>query len=286
MTANDPPPPADQPADSTPARPGSDASSIEDPAAAIREFERAPKPGFVYARADREARNRPWLRRMRRARRAVLFPVVRYLGSALFRAYGSTWRILVDGVTPDRAEVFRREGCLGVFWHGRSLAVLRALRAYPADVLVSPSGDGQLVMELIGGLGHGVIEGSRSRGGSRAIREMLASLRSGRTIAITPDGPRGPLHSITEGVAFLARETGFPVVPIGIAVDRGWYASSWDHFVVPRPFARIQAWIGAPLQVQAGADEDALRARTLEIREALLDAERQAARALGVEVDW
>ena len=115
---------------------------------------------------------------------------------------------------------------------------------------------------------------------------MLKSLRAGRTIAITPDGPRGPLHSLTEGVAFLARETGYPVVPIGIAVRRGWYANSWDNCVIPRPFARIQAWIGDEVRVPKETDEDGLRAATLEIREALLASERRAAQELGVEVDW
>ena len=76
------------------------------------------------------------------------------------------------------------------------------------------------------------------------------------------------------------------MVPIGLAVDRGWYANSWDHFVLPRPFARVACWVGPLIQVPADADEDQLRAHTLEIREAMLEAERRAAQELGVEVDW
>ncbi len=253
---------------------------------AIRDFERPGDGPFVYRRADRAARNRPWLRRMRRARRAVLFPLVRYLGSWLFRAYACTWRIQLAGTTPDRVHAFRDQGCLGIFWHGRALVTLRAFRKVPADVLVSPSGDGQLVMELMQGLGYGVIEGSRSRGGSRAVREMLRSMHAGRTIAITPDGPRGPLHSITEGVAFLARETGFPIVPIGVAVRGALHANSWDNFVIPRPFAKIQAWVGDEIRVPLGTDDAGLRAFTLAARDALIACETRAAAELGVGTDW
>ncbi len=51
-----------------------------------------------------------------------------------------------------------------------------------------------------------VIESS-SRGGTKAIRELMRYARAGETIFITPDGPRGPNMRAQRGVNEIARLT-------------------------------------------------------------------------------
>jgi hypothetical protein len=155
-----------------------------------------------------------------------------------------------------------------------------------ASVLVSQSGDGQMIGYLLEGFGFGIIPGSRSKGGAKAMRRMIATLKEGHTIVITPDGPRGPFHSITQGVAFLAQKTGYPVVPVGFACTRAWHSSSWDNFTVPQPLSRVVAFVGGGLSVPPDVDAHGLEAYTERIRESLLEAELRAAAHIGREPDW
>lgn len=241
---------------------------------------------FVYKRADRSKRNSPWRRTVRRFRRWVLMPVVRFVGTTLLKVYSRLWRVAVISDDPAEVERFKKEGCLGVAWHGRALAALPVFRDVDASVLVSQSGDGQMIGYLLQGFGFGVIPGSRSRGGAKAMRQMIATLKEGQTIVITPDGPRGPFHSITQGVAFLAQKTGYPVVPVGLACSRAWHSSSWDNFTIPKPFARVVAFVGAPISVGKDVASADLEEYTERIRASLIDAEKRAAAHLGQEPDW
>ena len=52
-------------------------------------------------------------------------------------------------------------------------------RGQDVAILVSPSGDGDLVVGVMKRLGYRVVRGSISRSGSRAMREMRDLLRSG-----------------------------------------------------------------------------------------------------------
>jgi len=163
-------------------------------------------------------------------------------------------------------------------------ALMHARRGW--HVLVSPSGDGDVSEKLLESLGYHVIRGSASSGGARALREMLSVLEEGAVLVITPDGPRGPMHSMNPGLAWMARATGRAVIPSAFVCDRAWHANSWDNFTLPKPFARILLIYGEPLSVPREADEAAQGEATAEIKRRMLAAERRAFEHLGREVDW
>jgi len=153
-------------------------------------------------------------------------------------------------------------------------------------VLVSPSDDGGLVKLLLDRYGYAVVRGSSSRGGARAVRRMLAAIADERVVVITPDGPRGPRHSMNPGLAWLARETGRAVVPLGVAFDRAWHLErTWDRFVVPKPRARLKLVYGEPVRVDRRTTDPELERATATIAERLLEAERFGFSELGAEVD-
>ena len=94
---------------------------------------------------------------------------------------------------------------------------------------------------------------------------MLRVLDGGAVLFITPDGPRGPMHSMNPGLAWMARATGRAVIPSAFVCDRAWPANSWDNFTLPKPFARILLIYGEPLSVPRGADEAAQEEATAEV---------------------
>ena len=64
---------------------------------------------------------------------------------------------------------------------------------------------------------------------------------------------------MNDGVAWMARATGFAVVPVGMGASRAWTLSSWDAFAIPKPFARVVFIYGAPQWAARDSDEAALR---------------------------
>ena len=219
-------------------------------------------------------------RRLRVARRTVGGWALRGLGPWTLRRLARSWQVAELGQPPGEG------GALICLWHGRMLCGLEHYGRRGWSVLVSPSDDGDLSEHVLESAGYGVVRGSTSRGGARALRELLALLEGGNKVILTPDGPRGPRHAMNAGVAWMARATGFPVHPLGLACDRAWRFSSWDAFTLPRPRARVAFVWGPELRIPRAAGEDDVRAATATLRERLLSAERAAHEHLAVEPDW
>ena len=222
------------------------------------------------------------MRIVRRKIGAAILPIV---APTVLRLLSSSWK--VERIGAENYDAAMKEpGRLASLWHGRMLVPLRAHQNLGMNVLVSPSDDGSLITMMLGRFGYGTVRGSSNKNPARAIREMLGRLQEGGTIVITPDGPRGPRHSVNPGPAWMARATGFPLLPCGFVCDRAWHLKSWDHFTIPKWGARVALVYGEPIRVDEGASDEELRAATEEMRTRMLAAEEEGFRRLGVERDW
>ncbi|MGD2016631.1 MAG: lysophospholipid acyltransferase family protein [Planctomycetota bacterium] len=242
--------------------------------------------GWEYRRGDRSRRNGPLRRRFRDLRRRTLAPLVPFLVPALLRTLGRTWRVEI--ANPERREELLEagDGCIAVLWHGRMATAAPVFAGVNTVILVSMSGDGELANTTLQRLGYRTLRGSSSRYGVRALKAMREMLRGGGAVAITPDGPRGPMHRVNRGAAFLARDSGLPILPFGFAAARAARLHSWDRFTLPLPFSRVQVVIGDPIQVDPEASDEDLREVSRGIGEAIVATEVEAAARLGVGVDW
>ncbi len=240
------------------------------------------EPGWAAAR---EGRDGPWRRRYRIARRSLGAAVLPIVAPSVLRALARTWSVRLEG-EGHYEDAFRHPGRLLSLWHGRMLVSLPHHRDRGMCVLVSPSDDGSLILPLLARFGQRVIRGSSNKESARALRAMLRELEAGGTVVVTPDGPRGPRHSMNLGLAWLAKVTGFPVLPCGFVCDRAWHLKSWDRFTIPRPRARLALVYGEPLLVERDADDAALARATDEIRARMLAAERRGFELLETEPDW
>ena len=165
------------------------------------------------------------------------------------------------------------------FWHQRQVFFTWSHRGAKAAVLVSRSFDGELIAEAMRLSRIKAVRGSSSRGGVAAAREMVAILRSGWDVGITPDGPRGPARQVKDGVLRVAQLSGSPILPIANATSRRLVLKrSWDQFHVPLPFGRAAVVYGEPIYVGAN---DILEKKALELKEAMdratLEADRLVA---------
>ena len=152
------------------------------------------------------------------------------------------------------------------FWHGRitmSPSCWPLDRAQPMRAMISKSSDGELIAKTVAKLGFPSVRGGAGepgadKGGARAFRETLRWLKGGHGIAITPDGPRGPALSMTDGPVMLARSSGAAVLLCGLAARPCLRARSWDSHVVPLPFGRGAIAWDAPLTAPRDADPETL----------------------------
>ncbi len=219
-----------------------------------------------------------------RLRDRFLPPLVSALGPSIIRTLGATWKVKRVGLDPfvERSAGRSTARFIIALWHNTLFPLAFLHRDEHATVLVSQHGDGELIVRALHGLGFQTARGSTTRGGARALRELLTIARRGAgELAITPDGPKGPALVAQQGVAFLAAATGFPILPLALAASSAWRFRSWDRFQVPRPFARVAAVAGAPIEVPRDAiDADLspyLRRYEGEMQRALEQAERLVA---------
>lgn len=168
------------------------------------------------------------------------------------------------------AENYRRlldagEPVIYVLWHGRLLPLAYQRRGEGIVALVSRSRDGEYLARLLSRWGFSTERGSSSRGGTEALRGLLRSARAGRSLCITPDGPRGPRERVKLGALAAAQATGLPIIPCAAGASRAWWIEGWDRFLVPKPFARIRAAYGAPIRIARGADRQELARLAAEV---------------------
>jgi lysophospholipid acyltransferase (LPLAT)-like uncharacterized protein len=154
-------------------------------------------------------------------------------------------------------------------WHGRLLPPAFLHRGQDVVTLISRSADGEYLARLLSHWGYESVRGSSSRGGSEALRELVKYGRKGRSLAITPDGPRGPKQELKGGILSAAQLSGVPIIPTSSTASRGWWPGRWDRFLIPKPFAKVRVQYAAPVIVPRDANEAQLEILRKEIEETL-----------------
>jgi len=159
------------------------------------------------------------------------------------------WRAYQD---QDITDILRHQnGVVLVFWHERLLAMPWLWpSAFPLFALQSPHPDGRMMSHAIGCFGVKTVWGSSNRNPLSGLRGLKRVLDNGHSVAITPDGPRGPARVTAAGPISIAQMAGKPIVPMCWSVDRYWRASGWDRLIIPKPFARGQFVMGKPIIVE------------------------------------
>jgi lysophospholipid acyltransferase (LPLAT)-like uncharacterized protein len=141
------------------------------------------------------------------------------LAVALIRGLHATMRIRHAGT--EDVESLEGEGrrFILAFWHAHLLMMVYARYPRPIAAMISRHRDGDLIARTVAKFGAGAARGSTSRGGTTALREMIRMARD-HTLAITPDGPRGPRHVAQPGVIQIAQATGLPIIPVAFVAQK------------------------------------------------------------------
>lgn len=203
----------------------------------------------------------------------ILLAVAPFLAAGFIRLLRSLMRI--EFVGEERLRTFweRREHVILAFWHDQLLLMVKGYRGPGAKILISASKDGELIARTMRYFGQGAVRGSSTRGGRAAFKAMLELAKEPFDLVFTPDGPKGPRHTIKEGVVQLARLTGRPVIPMAFTCSRGHRFASWDRFLLPFPFSRGVFSFGPAVHYDAGESPPDFQAR---LQQAMEENDRRA----------
>lgn len=130
-----------------------------------------------------------------------------------------------------------------VGWHNRSLIFPAVMTLRPPNRVHTIISASRLAAWEAAYFEHRklpVIRGSSTRGGVFAAKMALKALSRGEDVAISPDGPSGPLYCVQVGAVAIARKANVPIIITGFNQPKAWRLKTWDKHLVPYPFQTIQ----------------------------------------------
>jgi len=134
-----------------------------------------------------------------------------------------------------------------VCWHGELLMSPQAYRKihkkHPASAIISSHFDGSLIASTLNMLKIRPLRGSTKKGARQVLLQAFKSIKSGEEVLITPDGPRGPRHSMSDGAIGIALKSKLPIFVMNYTAEKYWQLKSWDKFVIPKPFSKVDFYI-------------------------------------------
>src|SRR5215475_7613874 len=209
--------------------------------------------------------------------------LISILGYRLVQLLGSSLRWKTEGLQHFDAIVAGGRQPVMAFWHGRILPATYYFRRRGIVVITSENFDGEWIAGIIERFGYGTARGSTSRGGRKAILQLVRDLAAGKPVGFTLDGPRGPARVAQPGAVWLSKATGNPVLPFHLEASRHWTLNSWDRTQIPRPFSTVAIAMGEPFDVPADADDAALEGARAMLEERLRVLEARAMKLLSSE---
>jgi hypothetical protein len=178
-------------------------------------------------------------KKLSRSIAAVILPPLGYL-LMRFYWYTSKKNFHITGeITQEQSIV--------VCWHGELLMSPQAYRYFHkkqlASGIISRHFDGEMIARILMYFSIVPLRGSSSRGAKQVLLEAFRALKKGDDLLVTPDGPRGPRHTISDGAIALAHKAKAPVLTVNYVPTSYWQLGSWDKFVIPKPFSTVDFYL-------------------------------------------
>jgi lysophospholipid acyltransferase (LPLAT)-like uncharacterized protein len=153
------------------------------------------------------------------------------------------------------------EAFIFVAWHGdlvfQPFSYFKLRPNGKVKTIISQSKDGEIISKVYSFFGAGSIRGSSSKGGTKALISTIKEIKLGCDIALSPDGPRGPRFSIADGVIAIAQKSGARIIVLNSKPTKYWQFNSWDKFILPKPFGKVEFFMSEPFDINELSFEEA-----------------------------
>ena len=200
------------------------------------------------------------------------------LGYHACSLHAKTVRVIPEGIERVREHIAGGGTVVFACWHQRFFSGFFVPRIFGMNpcIMISQSRDGDVVSDVVSRIGWVPVRGSSSRGGKKALQEMIAGVEKHRMGAHIVDGPQGPPRIIKPGLVALASQTGAAICPGYISYENPWVFNSWDRFMVPKPFSRVLLKAGDFITVPKDLDEKNFEETRLDIEHRMIEGYAEA----------
>lgn len=198
------------------------------------------------------------------------------IASSLFNVLLKTVRIKVYNF--DVVKKFNEENknYIVAFWHGSMLIGWYLQKNKKFAALVSKSKDGDVLTTILEKWNFHVVRGSSNKGGHEALDNMIHLIEEYYNLAITPDGPTGPIYKMKPGAVIVSYRTQVPLVLLGIGMKNKWQLKSWDKFEIPKPFSNVVAIYSEPVIINKNQSREKINSIINECEIKLNDLQTEA----------
>ena len=177
-------------------------------------------------------------------------------------------------------------GAVYATWHQRMSYHFHHFGKRHVTMMISRSRDGEYAAAVARWLGFKNVRGSSTRGGSQALKELVARITQGEIAGMLADGPQGPPRIAKTGSVVMARDTGVPLIGVSWGGDRCWVFNSWDRYLLPKPFSRVSVCYAEPIFVPRSAQGEELRRYCTIFEQRLNEATRWCDEYFGQQRPW
>ena len=135
-------------------------------------------------------------------------------------------------------------------WHGRLVFPSWYLRLKTTNLyaIAGRHTDAEIMARVLKWWGYGLIRGSTKKGGKVVVQKMAEIFKNSGIVAVTNDGPKGPPRIAKAGSTAIAIKYKVQVITITGSATKYWQMKSWDRFMLPKPFGKIQLIVSPPLE--------------------------------------
>lgn len=163
------------------------------------------------------------------------------------------------------------------FWHGTMLLPWYLFRNKKLSAIVSKSKDGEILTKVLKMWNYDVQRGSSNKDGKEVLNNLIEKANSKYSVAITPDGPKGPVKQMKAGAVIIAKKTNIPLILVGVGFEKKKILSkSWDKFQIPKLFTKAYAVYSQPIFIDSNLTYDETDAKIKEVEKELNDLQKQA----------
>ena len=170
---------------------------------------------------------------------------------------------------------YRRNGGVVLLctWHQQFFSAIVPFKNYKTfnpSIMISQSKDGEIVAKIALRSGWNPVRGSSSKGGSEALKKMIAHLKEKKLAAHIVDGPKGPAGIVKPGVIRLAHAANAVIVPFSVSAEKAWVFNSWDKFLLPKPFSKVFLRFGKMIKFDRVKDKEIFEKQRMKLEEIML----------------
>mgnify|MGYP001161285906 FL=1 len=177
--------------------------------------------------------------------------IISFIGKWLLQIFFYLNKIVINGEEHLLNLINSGKPIMVCVWHGRLLFPSWYIRLKTTNLyaIASRHSDAEVMARILNNWGYGLIRGSTRKGGKAVVQKMAAVFKSAGIVAVTNDGPKGPPRIAKAGSTGLALKYNVQIITITGSATKYWQMKSWDRFMLPKPFGKIQLIVSPPLNI-------------------------------------